>query len=89
MNWGMARDIWWLIGLMVGALCFAARAGWKSRQLISRLDRLEKRDAEQQEDISALLGGMFAVLDGLKQQGCNGEVTLAYGRLKEYVVTKR
>ncbi len=87
MEW--IRDAWWIIGIAAGFMAAAARAGWRSRQMMARLERLERHDSEQKRDISALLAGMFAVLDGLKQQGCNGEVTSAYARLKQYVVDRR
>jgi len=89
MDWALAKDLWWILGAAAGALGLAARAGWKSRRLLARLDRLERHDDQRREDIAMLLEGMFAVLDGLKQQGVRGEVACAAAKLQQYVVARK
>lgn len=54
--------------------------------LIARFRRLEKHDREDHETQVAILKALFAVLDGLKQQGCNGPVTKAHEELREIVI---
>ena len=84
----MIRGIGWLAGIGLCLLGYAVRLGWKTRQLLQRMDRLERHDRERKEDIAALLEGMFAVLDGLQQQGCTGEVTRAHAALKQHVLQR-
>ena len=62
--------------------------GMEDPAALAAQDRLERHDRERKEDIAALLEGMFAVLDGLQQQGCNGEVTRAHAALKQHVLQR-
>lgn len=54
--------------------------------LVIRFRRLEKHDKADHETQVAILKALFAVLDGLKQQGCNGPVTKAHEELREIVI---
>ncbi len=63
------------------------------KRLSRRLDTLEKQNAAQQKSIELsleerrmLLKGVFACLDGLHQQGCNGQVTHAHNELNNYII---
>ena len=67
---------------------------------IAALKELHKKDIEatqkkESEDLKAindelcvLSYAMLAALDGLKQQGCNGEVTKAHDRLEKHLNQK-
>jgi hypothetical protein len=62
-------------------------------KVIKQVGRLNKefcgmRDAYQSVARTnvVLLEAMFGVLDGLKQQGCNGKVTETYDMLLKHVV---
>jgi len=63
-----------------------------TEQFNNRLDVLEKKVNDNYEDTKAelyiLTKCMRAVLDGLHQQGCNGEVTVASQKLDDYLVQK-
>lgn len=61
----------WVIIMFIGASIVA---------LFTRLGKVEratKRHEEYDKAFADLNEGMFAVLDGLHQLGCNGEVTKA------------
>ena len=67
----------WIIILFLGSTVVA---------LFSRLAKVEratKRHAEYDKAFADLNEGMFAVLDGLHQLGCNGEVTKAREKFLE------
>lgn len=54
--------------------------------LIIRFRKLEKHDKQDHETQTVILEALFAVLDGLKQQGCNGPVTEAREKLRKRVI---
>lgn len=54
--------------------------------LVSRFQRLEKHSREDHETQKVILEALFAVLDGQKQQGCNGAVTEAHSKLREHMI---
>lgn len=54
--------------------------------LIIRFRKLEKHDKQDHETQIVILEALFAVLDGLKQQGCNGPVTEAREKLRKRVI---
>lgn len=62
-------------------------------KLLRRLEKVEEATikneetaAKNEETAKKLCKSMFAVLDGLKQLGCNGEVTRAHAELREHVI---
>jgi len=68
---------------------FIFKSGYKSRKVLQRLERLEMHDEMQRKDIEVLVIANFAILDGLKQQGCNGKVTKAHEGLQEHITKNR
>ncbi len=63
---------------------FLAIYSWYKRKiedridkLEARLEKLEKSNVTQFEELTILLKGQLACLQGLKEQGCNGPVTQA------------
>ena len=77
-------DVELLTGVVaiLGAACGLIAALFK---LMRRLERVEERARRNEHTTSILLRGLFAVLDGLQQQGCNGEVTAARKLLQEHL----
>lgn len=73
-----------LLGLAatVGGVLVAVFNFWR------RFTTLEKHDKRDHELLNQLVRGQFATLSGLKQLGCNGEVTKAYEALREQVIDK-
>lgn len=61
----------------------------KQKQLKKQLDALEtlhRNDTKAiKEELCMLSYVLLAVLDGLKQQGCNGEVTKAHDKLSKHI----
>ena len=83
------QDIWWaVVVVFIGTMSSVFAIGWKARTQAHRLETLETCTKHQREDISELLQSQFAILDGLKQLHCNGEVTKAYARLQEHLSKK-
>lgn len=85
-----ARNIWWLITVViVGVAGFLFSVGWKTRRQAERIEKLESCDKHMREDVSMLLKTNFAVLDGLHQLNCNGNVTKALHEMQDYLSEKR
>ncbi len=61
----------------------------KEREDIERLREEERARIERvEEELCVLSYATLAILDGLKQQGCNGEVTKAHTALEKYLNQK-
>ena len=84
-----AKDIWWVFGTGVGIILALVKFGYTLREQQFRIQMLEKQLKEVAQDSAQLTVALLAVLDGLKQQGCNGEVTVAHTALKKYLATHR
>ena len=76
------KDFWWLGGVLAGMLIYCVHVGWRMRELIARIERLERHDRTQREDLNVIMRGTYATLCGLKEQGCNGEVSKALDLLR-------
>jgi hypothetical protein len=76
---GLISAIIALVAVLIGYL-------WKTFKVYNRLEIVEKRSARQQKDIKTLLSTQFAILDGLKQLGCNGAVSEAHNKLRQHVI---
>lgn len=77
------------IGLISAAIGLAALVIgylWKTFRVYNRLEKVERSTARQRKDIKMLLETQFAVLDGLKQLGCNGAVSEAHNKLRQHVI---
>jgi len=83
------QGIWWVITVVIiGTISFSFCIGWESRIQAHRIETLEACAKRQHADISQLVLSQLAILDGLKQLHCNGEVTKAYARLQEHLSKK-
>ena len=82
------KDLWWLGGVLVAVVAYCVRVGWRVRMLIARIERLEKHDKTQRADLNVIMRGTYATLCGLKEQGCDGEVTKALALLRERIFDK-
>ena len=54
-------------------------------RLCRRFSRMEERIEQSGRLHRVLAEGLYACLDGLHQQGCNGEVTKALGNLHRHL----
>ena len=54
--------------------------------LRQRFLTLERHDRKHNDLLILIAKAQFAALDGLKQQGCNGEVTKAREELRKYLI---
>ena len=63
-----------------GGMLFAAF------RLYARLQKAEEDTRKNAGDVRMILETQFAILDGLKQLSCNGEVSKAHERLRKHVI---
>ena len=54
-----------------------------------RFEALESQGTARRQENRQILQALFACLDGLMQQGCNGEVARCYGELRDYIISNR
>lgn len=80
-----------IIGIIVGVITILGTA-WK---LIAKFNRQWRAFEEtrtlarnNEQTTRLLLKASLAILDGLKQQGCNGKVSEMYAQLLNYAVDK-
>ena len=87
------------IGKLIGALgviagVIVAVVKWFHKQEQQSKDIQALHDTHNsdinviQEELSVVCFGLLATLDGLKQQGCNGNVTKAYEMLEKHLNKK-
>lgn len=57
--------------------------------LFYRFQRLEKQASHRKDDDEIIIEALLAVLDGLKEQGCNGTVTAAREKLRKHLIESR
>ncbi len=76
---GLLAALAGLLGTLGGALALALR-------LFKRFARMEEAALENQRDIRVIYRALFACLDGMKQLGCNGEVSRALERMKQQLI---
>jgi hypothetical protein len=84
------KDWWWLLVTTIGGVLGAIfRIGWKAKAQAQRINTLEELARRHDEDSSQIMMAQFAVLDGLKQLNCNGNVTVAYRNLQNYLAQRK
>lgn len=67
-----------IVGIIVGAIAAAYK-------LCKRFDRVEASVERSGKLHRVMMEGLYACLDGLHQQGCNGEVTKALNNLHRHL----
>ena len=55
----------------------------------SRFEKTERGEKARHKENTMIIKALFACLDGLHQQGCNGEVTKCHKELNDYIIDKR
>lgn len=75
---GQIATIFGLLGTLAGVIVM----GYK---LFKRFERIERKVEHSEELHVVLITGLYACLDGLHQQGCNGEVTKALNELQKHL----
>lgn len=55
-------------------------------KILMRFKKLEEHNEKNANLIKELARAQFATLDGLKQLGCNGEVTKAHLKLRDEII---
>lgn len=83
------KDLWWLLVVVIGGTITAIfRIGWKAKAQAQRTATLEGAVKCLDRDISQIIIAEFAILDGLRQLNCNGQVTEAHQRLQSYLASR-
>ena len=80
-DFGLLSAVLGVAGLVVGFIVSAVK-------LIQRLAAVEKRLDDMAGTYRVLCKGVYASLDGLHQQGCNGMVTETHRELREMLFGK-
>ena len=80
-DFGLLSTVLGVIGVVAGAIVAAVK-------LIQRLAAVERRLDDMASTYRVLCKGVYASLDGLHQQGCNGMVTETHRELREMLFGK-
>ena len=82
---GVLTAVLAIVGFIWGVLKWFLKQNRTTKDL-SDLHRLHSEDTKTIKDELCILSySMLAALDGLKQQGCNGNVTKAYDKLEKHL----
>ena len=75
-------------GLIIGVIKWFQKQEKQSSDIVE-LKNTHNSDIEIiQDELCVLTFGLLATLDGLKQQGCNGNVTVAHEMLEKHLNKK-
>jgi hypothetical protein len=85
----LAKDIWWLMGICVTIVGFLVGLGYNLRSQKLRIQIIERNLKTVCQDSGQLTIAMLAVLNGLGQLKCDGDVTKAHVTLKNYLASSR
>ena len=80
-DFGLMATVLGVLGTLGGLVAGIAK-------MTQRLSAVEARLTESAGAMQVLCKGVYASLDGLKQQGCNGLVTQAHKELQEMLFGK-
>ena len=80
-DFGLLSAVLGVAGLVVGFIVSAVK-------LIQRLGAVERRLDDMAGTYKVLCKGVYASLDGLHQQGCNGMVTETHREFREMLFGK-
>lgn len=80
-DFGLLSTVLGAVSVIVGAIVAAVK-------LIQRLTAVEHRLDDMASTYRVLCKGVYASLDGLHQQGCNGMVTETHRELREMLFGK-
>lgn len=88
----LAAGVVTALGVLVGVLVKLVRWVDEQEQQGKRIKELEtKHDSDMQdtrEESQMLMYGILSCLKGLQEQGCNGPVTEAVGKIEKYLNAK-
>ena len=78
LNLSVIASVLGILGTLAGVITL----GYK---FVKRFERVERKLERTEQLNTVLIIGLCACLDGLHQQGCNGEVTKALNMLQEHL----
>ena len=76
------------IAAVLGALATIGAAGYKVVKWFQKQEKQTKDIEELNEELCLLTYAILACLKGLKEQGCNGPVTEAIGKVEKHINQK-
>lgn len=74
-----------MAGSFVAAAVAICRAVGKIITWMQNQNKQDEQISEMQQEQCMIVYAMLACLDGLKQKGCNGEVTKAHAKLSKHI----
>jgi hypothetical protein len=80
---------WPIAVALVTVLAWAFGMGWRSRKLMSRIETLEKGFHIQNEDTVYVILAVYALVDGQRRAGQNGEVAKARDELQRHITSRK
>ncbi len=73
---------------VLGAVTAIGAAAYRAVKWFQTQERQTKDIEDMQEELCMLTYAVLACLKGLKEQGCNGPVTEAIGKVEKYINQK-
>ena len=74
-----------IFGVIIGGYKMYDKLIDNNKELERRVAELEKQNQSINKESALIIYALGACLNGLHQQGCNGEVTKAMNRINKYI----
>ena len=74
-----------ILGVIIGGYKLYDKILDNLKDIEKRVDKLEHETVRIKEEDRIIISSLRACLDGLHQQGCNGEVTKAMKEIDDYI----
>lgn len=74
-----------IFGVIIGSYKMYDKLIDNSKELERRIAELEKQNQSINKESALIIYALGACLNGLHQQGCNGEVTEAMNKISKYI----
>ena len=74
-----------IFGVIIGGYKMYDKLIDNNKELERRIVELEKQNQSINKESTLIIYALGACLNGLHQQGCNGEVTKAMNRINKYI----
>lgn len=82
---GIISGIAAICGLIYAFVKWLQKQNNQSNEITALRERHECDNEAVKDELCVIIYTLFAVLDGLKQKGCNGEVSKAYQMLQKHI----
>lgn len=82
---GIISGIAAICGLIYAFVKWLQKQNNQSNEITALRERHESDNEAVKDELCVITYTLLAILDGLKQQGCNGEVSKAYKTLQKHI----